>query len=66
MFVEQMLQINNKYTEAIKEIFQNDQEFLSALDKACSYAINYRTNPKAVCKSPELVRQLLLFFYFEI
>ena len=56
MFVDQMLQIHSKYSELIKDIFQNDQEFSSALDKACSQAINYRSNPKAPCKSPELVK----------
>lgn len=55
MFVEQMLQIHTKYSELIKDIFQTDQEFLSALDKACSSAINYRPNPKTSCKSPELL-----------
>jgi cullin 2 len=57
-----MLQIHSKYSELIKEIFQNDQEFLSALDKACSTAINHRINPKAPCKSPELVRK----FFFKL
>ena len=50
-----MLQIHCKYSELIKDIFQNDQEFLSALDKACSTAINHRTNTKVPCRSPELV-----------
>jgi hypothetical protein len=50
-----MLQIHSKYSELIKDIFQNDQEFLSALDKACSTCINFRTNQKIQCKSPELV-----------
>lgn len=54
-FVDQMLQIHHKYSELIKDIFQNDQEFLSALDKACSQAINYRVNTKMPCKSPELL-----------
>lgn len=55
-----MLQIHCKYSELIKDIFQNDQEFLSALDKACSTAINHRTNTKVPCRSPELV-----WIYFE-
>ncbi|CAF0772886.1 unnamed protein product [Brachionus calyciflorus] len=55
LFVEQMLKIHNKYSELIKEIFNNDQEFLSALDKACSAAINHRPTPKTPCKSPELL-----------
>lgn len=54
-FVEQMLQIHLKYSELIKDIFQSDQEFLSALDKACSTAINHRVNTKAPCRSPELL-----------
>lgn len=53
-----MLQIHSKYSESIKDIFQNDQEFLSALDKACSTAINHRINPKLPCRSPELVNEL--------
>ncbi len=64
MFVDQMLQIHSKYSELIKDIFQNDQEFLSALDKACSQAINYRSNPKVPCKSPELVRLCRFLFSF--
>jgi cullin 2 len=54
-FVEQMLQIHSKYSELIKDIFQSDQEFLSALDKACSTAINHRVNTKVPCRSPELL-----------
>jgi len=55
MFVESMLQIHAKYTELIKDIFQNDSEFSSALDKACSIAINHRPNLKTSCRSPELL-----------
>ena len=52
-----MLQIHHKYSELIKDIFQNDQEFISALDKACSTSINHRPNPKQPSKSPELVNK---------
>ena len=55
MFVEQMLQIHSKYSELVKELFQNDQEFLSAVDKACSTSINHKTNPKMPCRSSEHV-----------
>lgn len=54
-FVEQMLEIHSKYSEFIKDLFQNDQEFISALDKACAAAVNYRINSKTPCKSPELL-----------
>ena len=53
-----MLEIHSKYSELIKDLFQNDQEFISALDKACAAAVNFRVSPKLPCKSPELVRSL--------
>lgn len=55
LFVENMLLIHAKYTELIKDIFQNDSEFSSALDKACSVAINHRPNSKTPSRSPELL-----------
>jgi len=54
-FVEQMLQIHGKYSELIKELFNNDQEFVSALDKACSSAVNFKANAKMPSKSSELL-----------
>ncbi|KAK3587967.1 hypothetical protein CHS0354_014484 [Potamilus streckersoni] len=54
-FVENMLEVHGKYTEMIKSVFQNDQQFVGALDKACAAAINYRPNPKQTCRSPELL-----------
>ena len=63
-----MLEIHSKYSDLIKDLFQNDQEFISALDKACASAVNFRVSPKLPCKSPELVRShslsLSLFFSF--
>lgn len=52
-FVETMLDIHNKYRELIQSVFASDQQFLGALDKACSAAINCRPNPKAICPAPE-------------
>ena len=51
-----MLEIHSKYSDFIKDLFQNDQEFISALDKACASAVNFKQNQKSSCKSPELVR----------
>ncbi|KAL3832004.1 hypothetical protein ACJMK2_023688 [Sinanodonta woodiana] len=54
-FVENMLEVHGKYTEMIKSVFQNDQQFVGALDKACAAVINYRPHPKQQCRSPELL-----------
>lgn len=61
-----MLQIHAKYTELTKDIFQNDSEFSSALDKACSIAINHRPSPKTPCRSPELVRIIFKYYLFTL
>ncbi|KAJ8313728.1 hypothetical protein KUTeg_008289 [Tegillarca granosa] len=54
-FVESMLEVHQKYTELIQSVFQTDQQFVGALDKACAAAINYKHNPRHACKSPELL-----------
>ncbi|KAL4222998.1 Cullin-2 [Mactra antiquata] len=54
-FVESMLEVHSKYTELIKKVFGTDQQFVGALDKACATAINYKSNPKTPCRSPELL-----------
>ncbi|XP_052251215.1 cullin-2-like isoform X2 [Dreissena polymorpha] len=54
-FVEGMLQVHSKYTELIRRVFKNDQLFVGALDKACATAINYKSNQKMPCRSPELL-----------
>lgn len=54
-FVESNLQFYEHYKDKIKNVFQNNPRFLSALDKACAVAMNYRPTPKAVCKCPELL-----------
>lgn len=53
MFVESMLEVHKKYTELIQSVFNNDQKFIQALDKACASAINSKI--KGECKSPELL-----------
>lgn len=54
-FVENMLEVHSKYTDLIRKVFRNDQQFVGALDKACAAAINFRPSPKQSCKSPELL-----------
>lgn len=55
-FVEVLLSIYKKYKEQIQEVFNSDQNFMGALDKACSSVINYRpNNGKSPCRSPELL-----------
>lgn len=55
-FVEVLLTIYNKYKQQIREVFNSDQNFMGALDKACSSVINHRPNGgKSPCRSPELL-----------
>lgn len=54
-FVENMLNVHSKYSEMIKEVFNSDQSFVGALDKACSAIVNYRPAPKQPVRAPELV-----------
>ena len=53
-FVENMLTVHKKYRDLIQEVFQGDQAFVGALDKACTSVINHR-EPKTSSKSPELL-----------
>jgi len=53
-FVENMLTVHKKYRDLIQEVFQGDQAFVGALDKACNAVINHR-EPKTASKSPELL-----------
>jgi len=53
-FVENMLTVHKKYRDLIQEVFQGDQAFVGALDKACTAVINHR-EPKTASKSPELL-----------
>ena len=54
-FVENILEVHKKYSELIKDVFNNDQQFIGALDKACSTVINHRRNSKTPCRSPEFL-----------
>lgn len=55
LFVESLLEVHGRYLNLIKEVFNSDQQFIGALDKACAAVINYKGNPKVACKSPELL-----------
>ncbi|GAB6030467.1 Cullin-2 [Chamberlinius hualienensis] len=54
-FVENMLRVHQTSSDLIRDVFSNDQQFTSALDKACSRVINYRPATKQPCQSPELL-----------
>lgn len=54
-FVENLLQIHRSFYELIQDVFQSDQQFVGALDKACSAVINHRPGQKQPCRSPELL-----------
>jgi len=54
-FVESFIQVYRKHSDLITNVFNSDQLFVGALDKACSAIINYRINPQQPCRSPELL-----------
>ncbi|CAL1537603.1 unnamed protein product [Lymnaea stagnalis] len=55
-FVEAMLKVYHKFRELITDVFNNDQAFTGALDKACSAVINHKPqNSRAPNRSPELL-----------
>ena len=56
-FVENILEVHRKYRALIQDVFQGDQAFVGALDKACTAVINHRP-PKQPAKAPELVTYL--------
>ena len=53
-FVENILDVHRKYRQLILEVFLGDQQFIGALDKACTAVINHR-EPKQQAKAPELL-----------
>ncbi|CAH1163956.1 unnamed protein product [Phaedon cochleariae] len=55
-FVENLLAVYKKYKQLIQDVFKSDQNFMGALDKACSLVINHRPNQgRSPCRSPELL-----------
>ncbi|XP_012278270.1 cullin-2 [Orussus abietinus] len=54
-FVESILDVHSKYFEMIKEVFNGDQAFVGALDKACSAMVNHRPAPRQPARAPELL-----------
>ena len=55
-----MLDVHHKYSELIKDVFKNDQAFVTALDKACSAVVNHKPVPRQPARAPELVNSLLV------
>lgn len=55
LFVENLIETYRKQRDLVNKVFNSDQQFIGALDRACSYVINHRLNPKAPCRSPELL-----------
>ncbi|KAK7110117.1 cullin-2-like [Littorina saxatilis] len=54
-FVEAVLEVHSHFSELIRKDFNNDQQFVGALDKACAAVINHKPAIKGPCKSPELL-----------
>ncbi|KAJ8867527.1 hypothetical protein PR048_031329 [Dryococelus australis] len=53
-FIENCLALHEKYSNIIRNFFENDQTLMSALDKACSFLVNKRQTYN-ICRSPEIL-----------
>lgn len=55
-----MLNVHQKYSELIKDVFTADLAFMAALDKACSAVVNHRLVPRQPARAPELVSNFIV------
>ena len=53
-FVENVLAVYRRYRSLVEDVFQKDQAFIGAMDRAMTQVINHR-QPKTPSKSPELL-----------
>ncbi|OQR80286.1 cullin-2-like [Tropilaelaps mercedesae] len=53
-FVDSVLKVHDDYRELITKVFNSDQQFIAALDRACITIIN-SSHPKVNFKAPELL-----------
>lgn len=54
-FVEELLEVHQKYLRLITDVFEKDKQFVQALDEAFTDVVNYRENNKTPCRSPEIL-----------
>ncbi|CAH1238019.1 CUL2 [Branchiostoma lanceolatum] len=52
-FVESVLEVHSRFSHMIQKTLSGDQQFICALDKACSSIVNSRQDQRSPCKSPE-------------
>lgn len=54
-FVESILDVHQKYSDLIRDVFKSDQALIGALDKACSTVVNYKPVRRQPARAPELL-----------
>lgn len=54
-FVEELLEVHQKYLKLITDVFEKDKQFVQSLDEAFTEVVNYRENNKTPCRSPEIL-----------
>ncbi|VDN17885.1 unnamed protein product [Gongylonema pulchrum] len=52
-FVENVLKVYKKFSSMVSNVFYDDGDFTSALDKALQTIVNYREEPRAIPKASE-------------
>ncbi len=53
--MDNVLSVYNKFSEMVRTVFQNDQEFFGAMDKALLVAVNHKAEARSVPKASEWV-----------
>ena len=54
-FAKALLNVHNKYTSLIAELFDADEKFVAALSRACKAAVNMKPNDRTPCRAPEFL-----------
>ncbi|GBP05177.1 Cullin-2 [Eumeta japonica] len=54
-FVESVLALQRKYARLFADVFDGDQAFFAALDRACSVCVNARPEPHLPPRAPDLL-----------
>uniref|UniRef100_A0A0R3S5F6 Cullin-2 n=1 Tax=Elaeophora elaphi TaxID=1147741 RepID=A0A0R3S5F6_9BILA len=52
-FVENVLQVYNRFSSMVAKVYYDDGDFVGALDKALQAVVNYREDPRQIPKASE-------------
>ena len=64
--MEAVLGVHEKFSALIADVFNSDKLMISALDRACSVAVNFKSNPRQHSKSPEIVSNQMILNHIQL